>query len=192
MLIDQPLRQILQKHELSGRLARWVVELSKFDIQYKPRPSIKLQSLADFVAECIILNEDTTEEQKVTSEDELILFDQPWILHVDGSPTTLMSGAGIIFTTPYGTMFEHRLWFAFPASSNEAKYEALITSLKLTKELGAHKLKVFSDSQLVVGRVNVEFEAQILLMAKYLDKVKKIKAQIQCCKIQQILRSDNA
>ena len=41
VLTDQPLRQIMQKHELSGRLVRWAIELSEFDIQYKPRPSIK-------------------------------------------------------------------------------------------------------------------------------------------------------
>ena len=32
------------------------------------------------------------------------------------------------------------------ASNNEAEYEALIIGLKLVKELGAHELKVFSDS----------------------------------------------
>ena len=41
ILTDQPLRQILQKHDMFDRLIRWVVELSKFDIQYKPRPTIK-------------------------------------------------------------------------------------------------------------------------------------------------------
>ena len=32
-----PLRQILQNPKCSGRLAKWSVELSEFDIQYNPR-----------------------------------------------------------------------------------------------------------------------------------------------------------
>ena len=33
VLTDQPLRQIMYKHELSGWMVRWAIELSEFDIQ---------------------------------------------------------------------------------------------------------------------------------------------------------------
>nr|XP_016459392.1 PREDICTED: uncharacterized protein LOC107782945 [Nicotiana tabacum] len=46
-----PLRSILHKPELSGRLAKWAIELSDHDITYQPRTAIKLQVLADFVAD---------------------------------------------------------------------------------------------------------------------------------------------
>ena len=75
-------------------------------------------------------------------------------------------------------VFEYALWFTFSTSNNEAEYEALIIGLKLTKDLEAQELKVFGDSQLVVGQVNEEFEARSLLMIKYLKKVKEIMAQI--------------
>ena len=48
---DQPLRQVLQKPEAAGRLLKWVVELSQFDIQYQPRTAVKGQALAYFVTE---------------------------------------------------------------------------------------------------------------------------------------------
>ena len=57
ILIDQLLRQILQKHDMSSYLIKWTVELSKFDIQYKPRPTIKSQALTDFIAECTVPDE---------------------------------------------------------------------------------------------------------------------------------------
>ena len=41
ILIDQPLKQILQKHDMSGHLVKWAMELSEFDIQYKLRLAIK-------------------------------------------------------------------------------------------------------------------------------------------------------
>ncbi|XP_070054034.1 uncharacterized protein [Nicotiana tomentosiformis] len=34
-----------------GRLAKWAVEMSEFDVEYKPRTTIKSQVLADFVAD---------------------------------------------------------------------------------------------------------------------------------------------
>nr|XP_009792559.1 PREDICTED: uncharacterized protein LOC104239587 [Nicotiana sylvestris] len=45
------MRKILHKPELSGRLAKWAVEMSEFDIEYKTRTAIKSQVLADFVAD---------------------------------------------------------------------------------------------------------------------------------------------
>ncbi|XP_015949694.1 uncharacterized protein LOC107474580 [Arachis duranensis] len=48
---DHPLHQVLQKPELAGRLVKWSVELSEFDIKYEGRTSIKSQVLADFIAE---------------------------------------------------------------------------------------------------------------------------------------------
>ncbi|CAL8175329.1 unnamed protein product [Prunus armeniaca] len=36
VLTNQPLRQVLQKPETSGRLVKWAIELGEFDIHYKP------------------------------------------------------------------------------------------------------------------------------------------------------------
>ena len=37
--------------ESAGRMALWAVELSEFDIRYRPRTVIKGQVVADFIAE---------------------------------------------------------------------------------------------------------------------------------------------
>ena len=37
--------------EAVGRMALWAIELSEFDIQYRPRTAIKGQVVADFIAE---------------------------------------------------------------------------------------------------------------------------------------------
>ena len=39
VLINLPLRNTIHKPDLSGRMARWAIELSKYGIQYKPRLS---------------------------------------------------------------------------------------------------------------------------------------------------------
>ncbi|KAH9802826.1 Ribonuclease H [Citrus sinensis] len=51
VLTDQPLRQVLQKPDASGRLVKWSVELSEFDLSYRLRGAIKAQALADFMVD---------------------------------------------------------------------------------------------------------------------------------------------
>ena len=51
VVTNLPLWQILQKLDMSGRLLRWSLELSEFDIIFKPRSAIKAQAIADFIAE---------------------------------------------------------------------------------------------------------------------------------------------
>ena len=41
VVTNLPLRQILQKLDMSRRLLRWSLELSEFDIIFKPRSAIK-------------------------------------------------------------------------------------------------------------------------------------------------------
>ena len=43
MLTSSPIRAILYKPDVSGRLLKWAVELSEFDIEYRPRTTIKGQ-----------------------------------------------------------------------------------------------------------------------------------------------------
>ena len=38
---EYPMKQILHKPETSGRLMKWAIEVSEFDIRYKPKTAIK-------------------------------------------------------------------------------------------------------------------------------------------------------
>ena len=50
VLTDLSLRGTIHKPDLSGRIARWAMELSEYGIQHKPRLEKKGQVLADFLA----------------------------------------------------------------------------------------------------------------------------------------------
>ena len=50
VLTDHLLKKAINKLEVAGWLIQWVVELSEFDVRYKPREAIKVQVLADFIA----------------------------------------------------------------------------------------------------------------------------------------------
>ena len=51
VLTDRPLRRAMSNPDAAGRLVLWAIELSEFDIQYRPRTTIKGQVIMDFIAE---------------------------------------------------------------------------------------------------------------------------------------------
>ena len=163
---EYPMKQVLHKPEVSGRLMKWAIELSEFDIRYKPKTAIKGQILADFVMEFtpVGLVEPTQ------SEDDLPI----WKILVDGASNAQGSGVGLILTSPEGIDVEYALRFGFHASNNEAEYEAVIAGLNLAHSLEVDQLEVHSDSQLVVRQIEDTYEAKSEKMVLYLQKVRDL------------------
>ena len=103
--------------EVVGQLALWAIELSEFDIQYRPRIAIKGQVVADFIAEF------TNGEDK--GADEYL----QWSIHTDGSSNRQASGAGIVFLSSEGDKIECMVHLDFPTTNNESEYEVLVAGL---------------------------------------------------------------
>ena len=72
-------------------------------------------------------------------------------MYLDGISNEKENGSGIILEGPIDVTLEKALKFNFKASNNQVEYEALIVGLKLAKEVGASKLRCYSDSQHVKG-----------------------------------------
>ena len=92
---------------------------------------------------------------------------------MDDASNDTRSGAGMMLISPEEHKIHYAISFGFKASNNEAEYEALIVGLRLTCELQVPKMKVFSNSQLVVNQVNDIYLAGGEKMASYLDKADK-------------------
>ena len=122
-----PMKQVLHKPETSGRLMKWAIELSEFDIRYKPKTVIKGQVLADFVMEF------TSAEPAKNAQTATDL--SIWKLSVDGAANAQGNGAGLILTSPEGIDIEYALRFGFHTSNNEPEYEAVIEGLNLAHSL---------------------------------------------------------
>jgi len=113
-MTDLPIRKVLQKPDVAGRMVRWAVELSESDVQYEPRGPIKGQISADFVVE---LSSATTHQEGAGFK---------WVLSVDGSSNQQGTRAGVILEGPDGLLIEQALRFSSKDSNNQAEYEALI------------------------------------------------------------------
>ena len=66
---------------------------------------------------------------------------------------------GIVLITPEKLIIEKSLRLGFLATNNEAEYEALLAGVNLVRLLGGKMVEVYSDSRLIVGQVNGEYEA---------------------------------
>jgi len=116
----------------------WFFKLSEFDIQYEPHDPHGDTIQADFLVE-FAGNDTTTPDW--------------WTFYVDGASNVKGSGVGITLECPDNITLEQAPKLNFRASNNQAKYEALITGLKLAREVRAKKLQCYTGLQLVQGQV---------------------------------------
>lgn len=180
VLTECPLKKILQKPDISGRLVNWANELGEFDIEYHSRMAIKGQALADFVVEfCNFL------------EEGMLPPDEAWVQYVDGSLLRKRSGVGVELTNPKGEVFESAIQLTFTTTNNEAKYEAIIAGMEIAWEMGTRSLEIRSDSQVITDHIRGEYEARGDKMKQYLAKVQHLKEIFEQTVITKILWEDN-
>ena len=103
-LTNQPLRKAMNKPDAAGRLVQWAVELSEFDIEYRPRQAIKAQALADFIAKFTVAEEEPQEEEP----------DKKWEVEIDGLSVKGAGGVGVVFKTPEGHLLKHAVRLQYP------------------------------------------------------------------------------
>ena len=159
-------------------MALWAIELSEFDIQYRPRTAIKGQAVADFIAEFTL------------GEGQLVEEKEQWNIYTDGSSNRRAGGAGVVIQTPQGDKIQCMIQLDFPTTNNEAEYEALVARLDLAKAAGAENIIVHCDSQVVTSQINGDYECKNDRMKRYLEEVKYRISNLEV-KFIQIPREEN-
>ena len=181
---EYPMKQVLHKPETSGRLMKWAIELSEFDIRYMPKTVIKGQVLADFIMEFASV-EPARDARAATDLST-------WKLSVDGASNAQGSGASLILTSPEGIDIEYALRFGFHTSNNEFEYEAVIAGLNLAHSLEVDQLEVYSDSQLVVRQIEDTYEAKSERTILYLQKVRNLLKKFVLVLVKHVPRAENS
>ena len=74
--------------------------------------------------------------------------------HFDGSATKIGAGAGVYIISPIRDFKALSYKLTFECTNNVAEYEALLLGLHALKDLGAQRIKVFGDAELVINQVN--------------------------------------
>ena len=94
-------------------------------------------------------------------------------LFVDRSSNHKGTGVSVILESPEGDVLERVVRLGFQASNNEAEYEAQLAGVKLAADLNITKLRIFSDSQLVVNQILREYLVRDENMISYYEISKK-------------------
>ena len=84
-----------------------------------------------------------------------------WEMNFDGSCNKRTVGAGVWIHNPESDYTEsHACNLHFKCTNNIAEYEALILGLTLLKRLGARRITVRGDSELIIKQVNGGYTAK--------------------------------
>ena len=72
-------------------------------------------------------------------------------MYVDGAANQRGSRVGLVLVSPKKITIEKSLSLGFLATNSEAEYEALLMGMMMVQKMGEKRVKVFSNSKLVVG-----------------------------------------
>ncbi|XP_035830036.1 uncharacterized protein LOC110906998 [Helianthus annuus] len=188
VLTNYNIGNILARPEISGRLAKWAIELGGLNVVFRPRPSIKGQVLADFMTE---VPDDKDRECKAMEKAEKKQIEEPWMLYTDGASNEDGAGAGLRLVSPDKNEFTYAIRLDFKSTNNEAEYEAFLAGLRLAIKMGVRHIEAHVDSMLVAGQINGQYEAKGDIMALYLNQAKTLLQTFYSYKVHHINRSEN-
>jgi ribonuclease HI len=180
VVTDYPLGNILRNQDATRRISKWAVELGALNIDFKPRTTIKSQTLVDFMAEW--------RENQLSTPTER---PEHWVMYFDGSLKLEGAGAGVLLISPKGEQLMYILQIFWKVSNNEAKYEALLLELRLAISLGIKRLLVYGDSVVVINQVNKSWDRNRENMDAYCLEVRKLENKFYGLEFHHVIRDNN-
>ncbi|GKV11286.1 hypothetical protein SLEP1_g22551 [Rubroshorea leprosula] len=145
-----PIKFIFEKPTLSGRISRWRMLLSKFDIVYTTQKAIKGQAIADHLVEHVtedyepidwdFLDEDILVVEAKSDSDNRKLF-------FDGADNQLGCGLGAVLVSPKGDHFPITIKLDFSCTNSIAEYEACIAGIHAALDMNVRDLEIYGDWQ---------------------------------------------
>jgi ribonuclease HI len=154
-----PLRDMFENKESIRRIGKWATELAEHVINFVSRSTIKSQVLAGFVA-------DST--PSVTKGDPIV--SKPvWEVQCDGAYCHLGSEMAVVLKSPSGIKLRYALQLNCDnCTNNMLEYECLLLALRKARAVGARRLVIMTDSELLAGHIGKTYKAKKLDTMKYL------------------------
>jgi ribonuclease HI len=163
---------------LNGRIGKWILALSEFELKFESAKAIKGQIIADFIT-----------EHRDPSIDFLEIT--PWALFFDGSSCGKGGEVGILLISPRGEMFEFAIPIQPTVTNNQAEYEALLRGLQYLREAGVVSVEVYGDSELVIKQLNGQYECKSEALRSYYEECREILKSFPLVTLQHIPREHN-
>ncbi|MGZ7847990.1 RNase H-like domain-containing protein, partial [Haemophilus sp. SZY H57] len=163
---------------LSGRLSKWSLYLSPFDLRYVPLKAMKGQVVADFLAE---------------HSGELCDESDPchWTLFFDGSRTAKGAGIGLVICSPEGNKWRFAFKLVGEFTNNSAEYEALLRGMETLSNMGAQRVMIKGDSQLVINHMTGESKCKSPTLSRYVLAAQNWGQKFEELNFLHVTRSEN-
>ncbi|KAK5813095.1 hypothetical protein PVK06_028541 [Gossypium arboreum] len=158
---------MMESNALNGRMARWQILLSEFDIVYVNQKAVKGSAIADFLASRALedyepLSFDFPNENLmyVATTEEDSQEGHPWKLNFDGASNAVGNGIGAVLVSPNGDHYPFASKLDFDCTKNMAEYEACIMGNRAAIERKIKVLEVYGDSAIVIYQLKGEWETR--------------------------------
>uniref|UniRef100_A0A7N2N597 RNA-directed DNA polymerase n=1 Tax=Quercus lobata TaxID=97700 RepID=A0A7N2N597_QUELO len=186
-----PIKYVLSRPVVSGRIARWAVLLQQYDLAYIPQKAVKGQALADFLADHPVPS-DWEFSDDFPDEDVFYIEEMPsWIMFFDGVARQEGAGAGVVFVSPQRQILLYSFSLSELCSNNVAEYQALIIGLQMAIEMGIAQLEIFGDSKLIINQILEQYDVKKEDLIPYCKYAKKLLANFEATTLEHIPRKEN-
>lgn len=130
------------------------------------------------------------------SEDKLNNFLKGYfnnftVINIDGGARGNPGESGIGIFIEYNNIKKGYYFYTGFLTNNEAEYKALIKSLEIAKDKGLTKVKINSDSELIVNQINGDYKVKKNNLIELYNKAKKLIKEFTEFKINYIEREKN-
>ncbi|XP_070007688.1 uncharacterized protein [Nicotiana sylvestris] len=175
-----PLKYIFQKPMPTGKLVKWQILLSEFNIVYVTHKAIKGQALADHLAENPVGGE--YEPLKTYFPDEEVSFVREdigeayigWRMFFNGGANFKGVGIGAVLVSETGQHYPVSAKLRFLCTNNMVEYEACIMGLNMVIDINIQELLVIGDLDLPVHQVQGEWATKNTKILPYLYHVQEL------------------
>ncbi|KAA0046253.1 uncharacterized protein E6C27_scaffold284G00560 [Cucumis melo var. makuwa] len=162
-----PVKYILSRPVILGRLAKWAIILQQYDIVYIPKKAVKGQALADFLADHPVPS-----NWKLCDDlpDEEVLFVgsmEPWIMFFNASHSVNCVQITLPSTKP------------------------LLSDLQMASEFGINCIEIFGDSKLIINQLSYQYEVKHQDLKPYFSYARRLMDIFDNIILEHIPRSEN-
>ena len=185
-----PLKYLMETPVQDGKIAKWVLLLSEYDIKYVTQKFVKGRANADHLAHCLL--EAAEEIQGDFPDKDIMEIDvESWKMYFDGVTNQNGSGNGVLLISPKGThiLFSGRL--NFPATNNAIEYEACIMGLRAALSLGVKELEVYGNSTLIISQIQNKWKINEERLMPYHECLQKWASKFNKIQYQYVPRMQN-
>ncbi|XP_038678394.1 uncharacterized protein LOC119979838, partial [Tripterygium wilfordii] len=193
-----PIKYIFEKPSLSGRIAKWQMLLSEYDILYVTQKAIKGSAIADYLADGAI---DDTQSMDLKFPDIDVMTVSieegnqkdlaKWTMLFDGASNIMGCGIGVVLISPDENIIPFTAKLYFECTNNVAEYEACTMGIQAAIDMGIRRLQVYGDSQLVIRQLNDEWETKDDKLIPYYQHIKKLVKFFDWIEFDHIPREEN-